>query len=75
MTRLRAGGPRNSGSISGRGKIFFCTPQCQYRLCISTEPPGQCVPPVNRPVREVDHSPSSSAEINPLNTELNPICQ
>jgi len=27
-----------------------------------------------RPVREADHPPLYSAEVNPLNPELNPIC-
>ena len=45
IIRLRAGRPRNRGSISGRGKIFFCTPPRQHRLCSPTERPSQCVPP------------------------------
>ena len=43
MARLRAGRPRNRISISGRGKIFFCTPLLRLRLCSPTELPSACV--------------------------------
>jgi hypothetical protein len=54
------------GSILGRSKQFFSTPQCPARLW---DPPGLLYdgywgfsPGVERPGREADNSPLSSAE-------------
>jgi hypothetical protein len=56
---------RRRGSIPGKGKRFFSSPQCPDRLW---DPPIQWVPGalspgVKRLGHEADHSPTSSAEV------------
>jgi hypothetical protein len=48
------------GSVPGRGKRFFSSPQ--RRLWGPTRSPNQWVPRVERPECEAGHSPPSSAE-------------
>jgi hypothetical protein len=50
------------GSIPGRGKRFFCTPQGPDRSYIQWVP-GALSPGVRRPGREADHSLPSNAEV------------
>ena len=68
---LRAGGPRNRGSIAGRGKRFFCrSKKCpkllwdetMLRICGRGAGVGLDVG-IKRPRRETDHPPPSSARV------------
>jgi hypothetical protein len=56
------------GSIPGRDKRFFSSPQCPYRLCTAhpvSYPVGSGVsfPRIKRPGREADHSPPHRVEV------------
>jgi hypothetical protein len=72
VTSLRAGLPRNRGSIPGRSKRFFSSPQRPDRLWDPhTQPSIQCVQgalsqEVKRPGPETDQSPPSSFEVKIL---------
>jgi hypothetical protein len=61
-TKLRAGRPKNRGSIWAGKDIFFYS--IAFRLGLwPTQPPMQWVSRLKRPGREADHSPPSNAEV------------
>jgi hypothetical protein len=67
---LRAGRPRGWGSSPGRVKNFLFSTSSRPALG-STQPPIQWVtwalsPGVNRPWREVDHSPPANPEVKKM---------